>query len=190
MASASAHDPCEVVICCWADCADRERLTPEIDAIFFESSNTKTFAGAAERAAFRERWLGRYLEHEPQWAYLAIAGDRSVAGYLVGSISASVQQTDGGYLEGFAPFAANYPAHLHVNLAAAFRNRGIGRELIAAFAADAARAGAKGVHVITAAGARNVGFYARAGFRILARSKVGGRELVFLGRALGASETA
>lgn len=185
MASPSADDPHEVVIRRWADLADKERLTPEIDAIFFEASGTKTFAAEAERAAFRERWLGRYLKHEPEWAYLAIAGDRNVAGYLVGSIDASARPADSGYLEEFEPFAADYPAHLHVNLAPTFRNRGIGRDLIAAFAADAARAGARGMHVVTAAGARNVGFYERAGFHILARSTVGGRELVFLGRKLG-----
>ena len=185
MASTSADDPREVAVRRWADIPHKERLIPEIDAIFFEASGTKSFASEAERAAFRERWLGCYLESEPEWAYLAIASDKSVAGYLVGSIDASGHQADSGYLQGFAPLPADYPAHLHVNLAPAFRNRGIGRDLIAAFAADAYRAGAKGLHVVTAAGARNVGFYERAGFCVLARSKVGKRELVFLGRKLG-----
>ncbi len=185
MASTSAADRRPVVIRRWAEITDRERLIPEIDAIFFEASNTKTFADDAARSAFRERWLGRYLARERQWAYLAIARDGGVAGYLVGSIDAARQQSDSGYSPEFAALAAEYPAHLHVNLAPAFRNRGIGRELISAFAADAARAGAIGLHVITAAGARNVGFYERAGFHTLGRCKVGERELVLLGRKLG-----
>jgi ribosomal protein S18 acetylase RimI-like enzyme len=185
----SAEDPRQVAIRRWAEVTGKERLTPQIDAIFFESSNTKTFADDAERADFRERWLGRYLAQEQEWAYLAIAGDGGVAGYLVGSIGDPKRSKDGGSFQDFAPFMANYPAHLHVNLAPQFRNRGIGHDLIAAFAADAAHAGAKGMHVVTGAGARNVGFYERAGFRTVARTLVGGRELVFLGRKLGPPES-
>ena len=65
-----------------------------------------------------------------------------------------------------------------------FRNRGIGAVLIEAFAADAQRAGAKGMHVVTSADARNVRFYERVGFRERARTSVNGSELVFLGRSL------
>jgi ribosomal protein S18 acetylase RimI-like enzyme len=181
----SAEDSRQVAIRRWADVPGRERLIPAIDAIFFESSNTKIFADDAERVAFRERWLGRYLAQNPEWAYIAVAGDGGVAGYLVGSIGDPKRTEDMGSFQDFAPFTADYPAHLHVNLAPGFRKRGIGRDLIAAFATDAARAGAKGMHVVTGAGARNVGFYERAGFRIVARTLVGGHELVFLGRALG-----
>ena len=37
-----------------------------IETIFFASSNVEQFDDAAERAAFRERWLGRYLDHWPE----------------------------------------------------------------------------------------------------------------------------
>jgi GNAT superfamily N-acetyltransferase len=185
----SAEDPRQVAIHRWADITGKERLMPEIDAIFYEASNIKTFADERERAVFRERWLGRYLTDEPAWSYLAVASDGSVAGYLVGSIGKPKRIEDVGSFEDFAPFTADYPAYLHVNLAPAFRNRGIGRGLVAAFAADAARAGAKGMHVVTGAGARNVGFYERAGFSILARTPTSGRELVLLARKLGPAET-
>jgi hypothetical protein len=46
------------------------------------------------------------------------------------------------------------------------------------------RAGAKGMHVVTSADARNVRFYERVGFRPRATTTVNGNELVFLGRAL------
>lgn len=173
----------------WDDLVNRERLIPVIDVIFYDSSNTKTFASAAEREAFRERWLGRYLERAPQWAYLAIASDGSVAGYLVGSVANETEDAATANIPEFATLVSDYPAHLHVNLAAPFRNRGIGRDLIDAFAADAAGAGARGVHIVTSADARNVRFYERAGFRGIARTSIGGREQLFMGRRLGASET-
>jgi GNAT superfamily N-acetyltransferase len=174
-----------VVIRRWTEIPDKRRLTPEIDAIFFEASNTKEFAGEGERAAFRERWLGKYLANEPQFAYVAFAGcGAPAAGYLVGSVSEPV-----GF-EAFADAAWEYPAHLHVNLAPQFRSRGIGARLIGAFAADALRAGATGMHVVTSADSRNVRFYTRNGFAEVARAPVDGRELVFLGRRLDATETA
>jgi GNAT superfamily N-acetyltransferase len=179
----SSDSPREVVIRRWVGIPDRERLTPEIDAVFFESSGTKSFAGDAESAAFRDRWLGRYLTHEPQFAYVALAGDGTLAGYLVGSLLQPV-----GF-EAFANAAWEYPAHLHVNLAPQFRNRGIGGRLIAAFATDALAAGATGMHVVTSAGSRNVTFYTRNGFAEIARTSIDGRELLFLGRKLGFPET-
>jgi GNAT superfamily N-acetyltransferase len=185
----SRHD---ISIKRWSEMPDKARLVPGIGAIFFESSATKTFADERERAAFRERWLGRYLEHEPQWAYLALDRGR-VVGYLVGSVEApalGAHRVDAGYGGDFAALATQYPAHLHVNLAPSYRNRGIGAELIATFAADAARAGASGVHVVTGAGSRNVRFYERNGFAELARADFNGHGVVFLGKRLPRQETA
>ena len=162
----------------WVDIAHSHRLLEQLDAIFFEASGTKTFVDPEARAAFRERWFARYLAQYPQWAYVAISGDGRVAGYLVGALD------EGSGFEDFALAADDYPAHLHVNLAPQFRNRGIGAVLIEAFAADAQRAGAKGMHVVTSADARNVRFYERVGFRERARTSVNGSELVFLGRSL------
>jgi len=176
----------------WTETADKERWVPALDHIFFEASASKTFASTAERAAFRERWLGRYLTYAPGWAYLAIDPEGVLAGYLVGNVEdkAKAPRLSGiDAFEGAGGLAARYPAHLHVNLAPQYRNHGIGAELITAFAADAARAGARGMHVITAAGARNVGFYERNDFRELARAGRNDREIVLLGRELEAPDT-
>ena len=156
-----------------------ERLHDAIDAIFFEASNTKTFADDDTRRQFRHRWLGRYLRDYPQWSYLAMAdADDALAGYLVGAVDEPTA------FEDFIAAAQRFPAHLHVNLAPQFRSRGIGALLIDAFAADAARSGAPGMHVVTSSDARNVRFYHRAGFSPQATTLVNGHELVFLGRPL------
>lgn len=167
----------------WADVDRPERLTGQLDAIFFEASGTKSFASEDARAAFRERWFARYLVQHPQWAYVAMAPDGTLAGYLIGALD------EGSGFEDFAAATIEYPAHLHVNLAPEFRSRGIGADLIEAFAADAAQAGAKGMHVVTSSDARNVRFYERIGFRPHARTTMDGRELVFLGRRLSNPET-
>lgn len=172
------HAAPPVVVRRWRDVPHGKRLMAELDAIFFEASNTKSFASADARAAFRERWFGRYLAHHPQLAYVALAADGTAAGYLVGALD------EGSGFEDFSAAAEAFPAHLHVNLAPQFRSLGIGATLIEAFAADAARAGARGMHVVTSADARNVRFYERVGFKPRARTTVNGRELVFLGRPL------
>jgi GNAT superfamily N-acetyltransferase len=183
----------EISICRLEEITDRDSLLPALDAIFFDASATQSFASDKERSAFRERWLGRYVRAEPQWAYVARDAGGVVVGYLVGSIDdprRSGRYGDVGYFLDFADLTAGYPAHLHVNLAPGHRNRGIGAELIGAFAADAARAGAAGMHVVTGASSRNVRFYQRNGFRELGRATFNAHEVVFLGRKLAPSETA
>ena len=164
-------------------------LTAGIDHVFFESSTTQEFADDASRAAFRERWLGRYLTHDIAWAYVALAGDTTVAGYLVASLddpARTARFTDIPYFAHFADLTKQYPAHLHVNLSPAFRNRGLGGELIERFTSDAGKAGAPGVHVVTSRGARNVAFYNRNGFTEAGAHGTGGCDVVFLARALHA----
>ena len=168
----------------YIDVAPSAKLRDEIDAIFFDASNTKSFDSDAARSAFRERWLGRYLSHYPQFAYLAIAASGVVVGYLVGSVddpALDSRFTDIGYFATFRELTKAFPAHLHVNLAPAFRNKGIGGRLIDAFIVDAKQDGAPGVHAVTSATAENVRFYNRNGFVELGRTG-NSDAIVFLGR--------
>jgi GNAT superfamily N-acetyltransferase len=172
----------------WSDIADRARLMPAIDRIFFEASATRSFASDAAREEFRERWLGRYLVHDPGFAYVAVDTAGGPIGYLVGCLDDPARAprfADIGYFARFADLTARFPAHLHVNLAPAARNEGLGGALVGRFAADAASAGAPGLHVVTSQTSRNVAFYERNGFAPLAaiRSATGMVQL-FLGKSL------
>ncbi|MEQ1652912.1 MAG: GNAT family N-acetyltransferase [Hyphomicrobium sp.] len=169
------------------DVADAAALVPGIDAIFSQSSNTQSFADVEGKQAFRERWLGRYLRQDRRWAYVALSADNCVAGYLVASLddpAVTPRFGDISYFADFRDLTRQFPAHLHINLAPGFRGQGIGAALIARFAADAAAAGAPGVHVVTSRGARNVGFYEQNGFVERGMRGEGSGEIVFLGRAL------
>jgi len=162
-------------------------LIAQLDAIFFEASG-RTFEPGPEREAFRERWLGRYLRGGTDVALLALSGESTLAGYLVGALENPSNQArfaDIDYFHtDFAALCCRFPAHLHVNLAPAFRGVGLGARLIEAFAMHAAEAGARGMHAVTGKAARNVRFYLRCGFAEHGTAWWRGRELVFLGRAL------
>ena len=171
----------------WLDTADKETAIREVDAIFFESSGTKSFPDDDLRQAFRERWLGRYFEFDPKWAYLARAADRVVAGYLVGCLDDPARTprfSDLPVLQEFKALTLRYPAHLHVNCATSWRSKGVGAALVERFCGDAAAAGSPGVHIVTGQGMRNVRFYERLGFAYQGRALYNGTTVVLLGREL------
>lgn len=165
----------------------QDKLLPSLEALFFTTSRTKDFASESERRAFQDRWLGRYLLHDPHLAHLALLPGGTLAGYLVGCLedpALTPRFSDLSYFQEFAAYTRHFPAHLHVNVAPGWQGRGIGSALIGAFAACAAAGGAAGVHVITAQGHENKLFYLRQGFQELAETRWRQRRLVFLGRSL------
>lgn len=187
-----------VEICRWDGLASEpegpvhDRRIAEIDRIFFTSSATQSFASSDAKAAFRERWLGRYLRHFPQHAFVATAPGGEIVGYVIGSLKDPAYDplfADLPFLAMFGALTERYPAQLHINLDAAWRGLGIGARLVNAFADDARAAGAPGVHVVTTRGMRNVGFYAANGFVERGAVVIDGRELLFLGRDLSSSPT-
>lgn len=177
----------------WLDEAEPEALVGGIDRIFFDASATRSFADAAQRDAFRERWLGRYLERFAQWFYVVVDADSDdqgahVLGYLAGCLddpARSALFADIAYFHDLGDLTARFPAHLHINLAEQARSQGIGAALIERFCADARQAGACGVHVVTSAQSRNVTFYNRCGFNEVRRFRSGTIENVMLARSLG-----
>lgn len=175
-----------ITIVRYTDLPHSERVAQQLNAIFFQSSNTQSFADDEARARFRERWLGRYLTHYPQWFYIALS-DGDCAGYLAGCLDNPATLplfADIALYKTFSNWTGKYPAHLHVNLGPIYRSAGAGSELVGRFCADARRAGAPGVHVMTGKHMRNVAFYARNGFRELASAGEGAAAVVFLAREL------
>ena len=161
-------------------------LMPSIERIFFDSA-ARGYEPGPERDAFHERWLGRYLGGE-DCLLVGLAPDRSVWGYLVGTLdnaAESARFADLAYFrDHFVAACRKFPAHLHINLDAAYRNRGLGALLVEEFALFARAGGCTGLHVVTGAGMRNVRFYKKCGFGEVARATSNGRELLFLGRKI------
>lgn len=167
------------------DADEEEEVEEALTEIFFATATRKDFASLAEREAFQHRWLDRYFYRYRATTFYAREPDRRPIGYVVGC-PVDVRQvpcfSDVPYLRAFADLLDAYPAHLHVNVRPERQGHGIGRALVAR-ANDACRvAGASGLHVVTAADAPSVGFYARCGLAEVARRQVLDRMLVMLGK--------
>jgi GNAT superfamily N-acetyltransferase len=158
-----------------------------VEEIFFLSAAPRDFATPDDRRDFLERWTGYYRECESESIFLAIDPRGRVAGYLTGcadSCAAARLYRDIPYFGLFEDYFAAYPAHFHINCHPRFRNRGIGSRLVAAYLERCARDGLPGVHVVTAAAARNVAFYRRCGFDVSATRRWRDEELLFLAARL------
>lgn len=175
----------------YASLEDRNGIDAALDDIFFEASTTRSFASPAARAAFHERWLGRYLTHYPDDVLLALDAAGGVLGYLAGCPADASRLplfADAGDLAAFSSECPRYPAHLHVNVRADHRGRGFGARLVGCYLDSLRRRDIPGVHVITAPTGRNLAFYRRYGFSEVATRTVAGRPLLMLGRMLEPGE--
>jgi ribosomal protein S18 acetylase RimI-like enzyme len=65
-----------------------------------------------------------------------------------------------------ADIETDYPAHCHLNLAAAFQRQGVGQQLLDHFLTELRRRGVTGLH-ISASSVGGQAFFARAGFKRL-----------------------
>ncbi|WP_040163891.1 GNAT family N-acetyltransferase [Microbacterium gorillae] len=139
-------------------------------------------------------WAVPYADRDPALAFVVDDGTGTAVGYTVGTDDTiafadwfrsswwpSVRgRYDGGgarpkdaealaYADGFgaspSPYAATYPAHLHIDLLPEAQGGGFGRRLIATLSDELRRRGVPGVHLeASAANTDAVAFYDHIGF--------------------------
>lgn len=110
---------------------------------------------AAFEEWFRTQWWPRHAQRWPRPIAVSTRQDA-----IVGYASARGEE-DGA-------FAAEYPAHLHIDLLPEAQGHGLGRRLIDVLVAELKRRGIKGLHLVASqenAGA--IAFYPRVGFEPL-----------------------
>lgn len=137
----------------------------EVDEIFFEASTKKEFKDANEKEAFNWKYLGFYLAHYPEYAWLAVKDDK-VLGYVVAmpfSQDPSLYQIQ-PHMAAFSDEFKTYPAHLHINCHESARGLGIGRKLMQSLLEQLKAQGVKGLHIMTGPDSENRAFYTKLGF--------------------------
>jgi GNAT superfamily N-acetyltransferase len=167
---------------------DAGRIAAAAERIFWDNAHTGRFASAAERAAYRELWFARYVRHCPAAFFLALDAAGATAGYLAGSVVSNAPPMPGPDYYALLPPALleAYPGHLHVNVRAERRGRGIGAALVAAFLDHGRSGGLAGAHAVTAAGSPAARFFERCGLAPAAEIGWRGRRLAFLAAKLSA----
>ncbi len=102
---------------------------------------------------FRTEWWPRFADRWPHPAGEPSSRQDGVLSYAYG------RRADA------EPFAAAYPAHLHIDLLPELQGQGWGRRLIAALTDALRAAGVPGVHLVAAGtNAGAIAFYERLGF--------------------------
>ncbi|MGF1620695.1 MAG: GNAT family N-acetyltransferase [Rhodomicrobiaceae bacterium] len=158
-------------------------MRSEVEAIFFAGAATQAFSSTEARDAYRDLWLGRYMRAFPELFLVALDDDGRAAGYLAGSPVSDATPLPGPDYYRLFPrtLIEACPAHLHVNIRADLRRRGLGEMLIAAFRRECISRGLPGFHAVTAAESRAAHFFARCGLAPLERTVWNERSIVFLG---------
>ena len=171
-----------------ADTKDaRARLAAMKDIFFLSAAPSISFANEEKHEEFWQRWASYYIENCAHELFFACDGDQTL-GYLSGcndshaALRALHQRIQSYSL--FEDLFAIYPAHFHINVHPDARGRGIGEHLVAKYIENLKKIGTPGVHIVTAAGERNVIFYLRNRFQTIAERAFNNQQLIFMGRSL------
>lgn len=161
------------------------RLSPELTFVAVDRGRVAGYlTGCHDTAAFKtqRRWrveLPLGLRYLPE----AIAGRSDVRSHWLRLLGLKKSPEDSFPRDLRARLAAEFPAHLHINVDPQFQSRGIGSLLIRRYEDELRRRGAPGVHLFC--GQKPVSFYQRQGFSILERMTLAsGAEVFCMGREI------
>jgi ribosomal protein S18 acetylase RimI-like enzyme len=146
----------------------KERVISAVEKIFFESSVKKTFKSGEEREAFRHKYLDWYAKNYPEYFFVALDQNNNAYGYICGVPDTTKHPELNTLHPWFSLISddfSDYQAHLHINCADTARGIGLGSTLLNVFENALRGKGIKGVHLVTAPDARNVGFYDKNGYK-------------------------
>ena len=133
--------------------------------IFFETSTKKIFDNQIEKDNFEWKYLGFYLTHYPQFAWVALDKNK-VLGYVLGmpfSKDPSLYQIQ-PHMKKFESLFGIFPGHLHINCHMSARGKGVGKRLVLNLLHQMKVLDVKGLHIMTGLHADNRSFYRKLGF--------------------------
>jgi GNAT superfamily N-acetyltransferase len=137
----------------------------QLSEIFFEASTKKEFKDQKEKDTFFWKYVGFYLSHYPEYAWLAVQ-DGKVLGYVLGmpfTQDPSLYAIQ-PHLKAFQDHFKLYPAHLHVNCHVDARGHGVGKKLVLQLISQLKDQKVPGMHIMTGPTSDNKVFYQKLGF--------------------------
>ena len=127
------------------------------------------------------------MEKYPDFVFCALeknGAGTEVLGYILAcpTVQKDFKNLDQKGLDLWKEFYSDYPAHLHINCAEKARGKGVGSKLLRCLEERLKEREISGLHLVTAKGARNVGFYERNSYRVLSEKELSGIPLLLLGK--------
>jgi len=161
-----------------------KEMLSEVREIFFETSAIKEFKDHPSKEAFFYKYLGYYLEHYPQLAFVVV--DKNVLGYVVAASETLLKDLVliQPHLEVFSQEIKTYQAHLHINFHLSAQGQGFGRKLIAQVESVLKSHDIKGLHVMTGPDSQNRFFYQKLGFTFQSVKDFQGSGILFMGKTI------
>ena len=161
-----------------------KEMLSEVREIFFETSAIKEFKDSSSKEAFFYKYLGYYLEHYPQLAFVVV--DKNVLGYVVAASETLLKDLVliQPHLEVFSQEIKTYQAHLHINFHLSAQGQGFGRKLIAQVESVLKSHDIKGLHVMTGPDSQNRFFYQKLGFTFQSVKDFQGSGILFMGKTI------
>jgi len=156
----------------------------ELREIYFDSSSRKDFRDEADKEAFYEKYLGYYLDHYPEFVW--VAREDRILGYMVAS---PVTKDPDLYLiqphlQVFESHFEKFPAHLHVNFHPMARGMGLGSKLFSELEKQFQDLKIRGVHIMTGPDSRNKSYYQRLGLNFEVTMDFKGTPILLMGKSL------
>lgn len=131
-----------------------------------------------------------YIEREPENCFVAVNEKDEAAGYILcaadfptwernftelylkKSLNPVTKAMGKGTIGGLKPYGADYPAHLHIDLAESCQRQGIGTRLVNTLLEHLRDNGVSGIMLSVAAdNEKGLSFYKKCGFQELGRTK-------------------
>lgn len=158
----------------------------DIVEIFWLTSAKKEFKDADEKEQFQRKYLDYYLEHSHFIGQVFIDEDlHKVVGYIIGvSHYHESELSEHLLLKNFIKEIKSFPSELHINFHPDFQGGGRGSQLIHAFEQACVNKKSKGIFLLTAKGARNIGFYHKNNYLSICEKNLFGSDIVFMGKSI------
>lgn len=163
---------------------------PRLESICPYGDASKTGTPGPVQRAMLTAFLRYYLEQEPQNCFVAANGADEAVGYVLGaenfdawkecftrdylrsSFDPLARAIGTGTIRGLSPYAAQYPAHLHIDLSQESRRQGLGTRLLDALLKQLQSREVPGIMLsVSTSNESAIAFYRKYGFRELGRTR-------------------
>jgi GNAT superfamily N-acetyltransferase len=160
--------------------SDYSQLKPQIFAVFLNQSTYQSHIEEEQQSYFI-KWVESYYLMWPEWFFVVLENNE-VLGYLCAcpdSFGALDKIAFKSY-HLFKSYYQKYPLHFHINVKPGQTGRGIGALMLRHLQQVGSDNNISNCHIITSEHEKNVDFYSKNGFKIVAKERLNNHTLLLM----------